>query len=162
MFKIGDKVKRTGSTYQEAIQGKTYEVSALLGMGIIQINGYDTWFDDKRFELIQEVKLKQNWSIRVHSKEQAEVYEKTLIALGYTLTSGPITNQWSVKVKCLHSTDYFWYSPLMSKDMHFESLESFLAWHFQEEETEQQKQIRELEETIQKAQEQIEQLKKGL
>ena len=173
MFKIGDKVVCVDSfsSHSYLKEGEIYEIEETINGGDIKVKGIYFYWSKARFELVQEEQptkhLKQNWSIRVHSKEQAEVYEKTLIALGYVLTTA-WQRKWRDDTYCLrYGSNYFWHSNTKNEEgTLFNNLESFLAWHFQEEETEQQKQLKEqlkeLEETIARAQEQIEQLKKGL
>lgn len=105
-------------------------------------------------------KLRKDWSIACDdSKFMA--YKETLKALGYDC--------YKYSDECVTSLGYVYfcenyncfarsYSPETKNN--FNNIESFLLWHFKQEseETEQQKQIRELKETIDKAQKQIEEL----
>lgn len=128
-------------------------------------------YRNEDLELYQEEKkqmLKQDWSIKVENKEQAEAYKQTLLVLGYPLTihKGEQDYYDGYTIKIAHGKsgdkEYFWMSRYATTANQFDSISDFLIWHFTPEETEEQKQIRELEETILKAQQQIQQLKEKI
>lgn len=131
------------------------------------LDGYNDYRDED-LELYQEEKkqmLKQDWSIEVENKEQAEAYKQTLLALGYKISSYPAEQEYCHRVVTIthgKKLNYFWMSGGNHMDHKFDNISDFLIWHFTPEETEEQKQIRELEETILKAQQQIQQLKEKI
>lgn len=109
---------------------------------------------------------KQNWSISI-TKENEEVYKKTLIALGYGwYSSQKVAKSASCGCTTIRSASrHEGGSPFFSmyiEATHFNNLEDFLLWHFTEEVEEKtgaQLKIEQLEETINKAQKELQELK---
>lgn len=60
-FKIGDKVKRIGPTYYDAVEGREYMISNINGR-LIQILGSNMYYDFLHFELVEENKMQKQFT----------------------------------------------------------------------------------------------------
>lgn len=161
-FKKGDKVKRVKGYHEGVYAGDTAVVLSQASPNHLFLEGYQLSHDPSNFELveIQEEKkmLKMNWTISVNDNNWV-VYNNVLELLGYEIYDRrDKTNGW----ECVVSSDYkeglCCAGDKEKGKQHFENIEAFLLWFYAKEETEQQKRIRELKETIELAQKQINEL----
>lgn len=102
------------------------------------------------------MKLKQNWSIK---SKNPEVYKEVIMALGYKWHEESSNPEGLSYIRSDRANNNKVFFSMMTEDDHFNDIESFIIWHFQPEKTEQQLQIEKLKATIQKAQQELEQLK---
>lgn len=174
-FKVGDRVR--SKEYYPSINGArvvpgdvgvvvgndhgstTYESGDLLTVEFDKGPEFENMFAS-RFELVKEeenkAQLKKNWSIACHNEDTFNAIISLCKVLGYPIWWGGLYDPHWICVGTCSDGDVCMTG---EKERHFESLESFIRWHFKPEEpelTEEQKEILELETVIQSLQDKIE------
>lgn len=179
MFKKGDKVRRTEASITNGMNvGQVYVVAQdQVGFSSLKIEGFAAGFDPDYFDLVEEKfdVTKHPWYIRVNSPEESKAAQDWLFSQGCSWGVGEKEYRHTGEKSITNDNGgarLFWGSQASVESKQEKGVpEIKLTFKTQivvdkvvlpVVESPQQKQIRELEETIQKATQQIEQLKKGL
>lgn len=175
MFNKGDTVKRvSGGDYNGVVVGEEYTINAVSDHGI-RLNGLrDTWYDEEHFELVR-FDMTSKWFIRVGDSSHGAAVQKWLFDQGFKFnTHGATTLRPNLQNVLITNGDGGGFIYTLSLDdamLKIERGAKEIVVHtalvvsnviYPKNETTQEKKIRELEETIIKAQEQIKQLRKGI
>lgn len=178
-FKVGDKVKRTTGDFRNVLVGCIYTVSEVLSTGAIRLYGHSGSYDPEFFEIYMEKEkpsfdLHSNpWYIRVENEEQFNLankwlkenfgkhlfypYDCRIKSLTNVCSEGYINN--AVMWSDVESFSKYKDTRPEIKLTYKTSISS-VEYPVVEIETEQQKRIRELKETIDSASKQLEELMK--
>lgn len=172
MFKAGDYVKCIdGSVTMQLTAGKVYKITGVSGVDV-KVNkevDKDDWCLGRRFELVQQFDLKKNpWFIRTGTKEKSEAAQKWLFEQGveWSLDSKTIrdyseeylTNTYTNGLLSDHLAHGIFGAHKSAKEIILEFETTVKSVTHPSIETEQDKKIKELKETIDKAQQQLEEM----
>lgn len=175
MFKIGDKVKcKNESSTLQLVAGKVYKITDVCRhyVKVDKPIDSDDWCLASRFELVEEkpqFDLKKNpWFIRTGTKEKSEAAQKWLFEQGVHWWHGMEIKDHGEKYLTNADSSGVTSSYILQGRLgaHASAQEIILEFEivvksvtYPVVETEQDKKIKELQQTIEKAQKQIEELK---
>lgn len=172
MFKIGDKVKcKNESSTLQLVAGKVYKITDVCRhyVKVDKPIDSDDWCLASRFELVEEkpqFDLKKNpWFIRTGTKEKSEAAQKWLFEQGFTWNAGSkyLYDYGEIILEGVENSKFvqgcFPEPESLEIILEFETVVKSVTYPVVEVEAEQDKKIKELQQTIEKAQKQIEELK---